>query len=72
MADPREVRISCIGVISCVRGDTQLIVSGYFTMTWDQVCTEFEAISYNWNPALWPSKAIRHWYVPTTTHYRPG
>ena len=32
-------------------------------MTWDQVCGDFEAISLNWDPALYPNTAIRHWYV---------
>jgi len=32
-------------------------------MTWDQVCGDFEAISLNWDPALCPDTAIRHWYV---------
>jgi calpain-7 len=32
-------------------------------MTWDQVCGDFEAISLNWDPALYANTAIRHWWV---------
>jgi hypothetical protein len=41
----------------------QADISGSFTMTWDQVCGDFEAISLNWDPALYPNTAIRHWWV---------
>lgn len=34
-------------------------------MTWDQVCGDFEMLSLNWDPALYPNTAIRHWYVFT-------
>jgi hypothetical protein len=36
-------------------------------MTWDQVCGDFEAISLNWRPQLFPNTAIRHWYVSLVT-----
>jgi len=35
-------------------------------MTWDQVCGDFEAISLNWDPALYPNTDIRHWLVVST------
>lgn len=36
---------------------------GSFMMSWDQVCGEFEMISLNWDPALFPNTAKRLWYV---------
>ncbi|WVQ83588.1 hypothetical protein IAT38_005729 [Cryptococcus sp. DSM 104549] len=32
-----------------------------FSMSWDRVCAEFEALHLNWNPALVPTVATRHW-----------
>lgn len=33
-------------------------------MTWDQVCSDFETLSLNWDPALFPNTATRHWTWP--------
>jgi calpain-7 len=35
--------------------------TGLFTMTWDEVCTEFSALNLNWDPALRPVNVKRHW-----------
>ncbi|KAK8861370.1 hypothetical protein IAR55_002189 [Kwoniella newhampshirensis] len=32
-----------------------------FTMSWDRVCSNFEALNLNWDPALKPVVATRHW-----------
>lgn len=42
--------------------------TGLFTMTWDEVCTEFDALNLNWNPSLRPVVAKRHWWV-SATHF---
>lgn len=34
-----------------------------FSMTWDEVCSKFATLNLNWNPALVPTTAERHWYV---------
>lgn len=33
-------------------------------MTWDQICSDFETLSLNWDPALFPNTATRHWTWP--------
>lgn len=38
--------------------------TGLFARTWDQICADFETLSLNWNPALLPVTAKRHWFVP--------
>lgn len=38
--------------------------SGSVMMTWDQVCSDFETLSLNWDPALFPNTASRHWTWP--------
>lgn len=43
---------------------------GSFKMTWDQVCGDFEAISLNWDPALFPNTARRVWCVADDRHPR--
>ncbi|OXB33391.1 calpain-like protease palB/RIM13 [Cryptococcus neoformans] len=35
-----------------------------FTMSWDQVCAEFEALHLNWKPSVMPNTATRHWSWP--------
>lgn len=32
-----------------------------FSMSWDQVCAEFEALHFNWKPSIMPNTATRHW-----------
>lgn len=33
-----------------------------FTMSWDEVCSKFETLNLNWDPALLPVTAERHWW----------
>ncbi|OCF58147.1 calpain-like protease palB/RIM13 [Kwoniella mangroviensis CBS 10435] len=40
-----------------------------FTMTWDQVCSEFEALHLNWKPDLMPVVTTRHWSWPKPKFY---
>lgn len=35
--------------------------TGLFSMMWDEVCANFDALHLNWNPELRPVHAIRHW-----------
>ncbi|KIR26024.1 calpain-like protease palB/RIM13 [Cryptococcus deuterogattii LA55] len=35
-----------------------------FSMSWDQVCAEFEALHFNWKPSIMPNTATRHWSWP--------
>ncbi|ORY29529.1 hypothetical protein BCR39DRAFT_531983 [Naematelia encephala] len=35
-----------------------------FHMTWDEVCTEFEALNVNWNPTTMPVLVKRYWSWP--------
>ena len=39
-------------------------LAGPTMMTWDQVCSDFETLSLNWDPALFPNTATRHWTWP--------
>ncbi|KLT45989.1 calpain-like protease palB/RIM13 [Cutaneotrichosporon oleaginosum] len=32
-----------------------------FTMSWDEVCSRFHTLNLNWDPALMPITAERHW-----------
>jgi len=32
-----------------------------FTMPWDEVCSRFETLNVNWDPALLPVVKDRHW-----------
>ncbi|WVR04018.1 hypothetical protein IAU60_001017 [Kwoniella sp. DSM 27419] len=46
------------------------------TMSWDRVCSEFEALHLNWKPDLLPVVATRHWSwskpSPSATVDQPG
>lgn len=32
-----------------------------FSMSWDEVCSKFETLNLNWDPALLPKTISRHW-----------
>ncbi len=33
-------------------------------MSWDEVCSKFHTLNLNWDPALLPVTAERHWSWP--------
>ncbi|EKD04298.1 hypothetical protein A1Q2_01329 [Trichosporon asahii var. asahii CBS 8904] len=35
-----------------------------FSMSWDEVCSKFETLNLNWDPALLPNTISRHWSWP--------
>ena len=37
------------------------MLEAIFTMTWDEVCSEFDALHLNWDPKVMPVTATRHW-----------
>lgn len=41
--------------------------SDTMTMSWDEVCSRFETLNLNWDPAMLPVTAVRHWYVVQLT-----
>ncbi|GMK56635.1 hypothetical protein CspeluHIS016_0304750 [Cutaneotrichosporon spelunceum] len=40
------------------------VVTYSFTMSWDEVCSKFHTLNLNWDPALLPVTAERHWSWP--------
>ncbi|WWD16725.1 hypothetical protein CI109_101156 [Kwoniella shandongensis] len=64
------VRLHAYGVVGMREKDGERILditdpgATAFTMAWDQVCAEFEALHLNWDPNLNPVVATRHWSWP--------
>lgn len=49
-----------------VRPLTRMV--GLFTMSWDEVCTQFGTLNLNWKPELRPVHVIRHWCETLSLH----
>lgn len=44
--------------------DCQPAAQGFtFSLSWDEVCTRFETLNLNWDPALLPVTISKHWWV---------
>ncbi|WRT65480.1 uncharacterized protein IL334_002423 [Kwoniella shivajii] len=64
------VRLHAYGVTSIREEDDERYVEVFdpgattFTMSWDGLCSEFEALHLNWKPEMMPISAARHWSWP--------
>ncbi|TXT11061.1 hypothetical protein VHUM_01812 [Vanrija humicola] len=45
-------------------GESNHVSKFSFSMAWDEVCSRFETLNINWDPALVPATATRHWSWP--------
>ncbi|WWC87652.1 uncharacterized protein L201_002542 [Kwoniella dendrophila CBS 6074] len=67
-------RLHAYGVVALREdGDERLVDvfdpgSTAFTMSWDRICLEFEALHLNWKSSLMPTVATRHWTWPKPTN----
>ncbi|WWC68846.1 uncharacterized protein I206_102782 [Kwoniella pini CBS 10737] len=47
--------------------------STLFTMSWDSICSNIQALHMNWKPNLMPNAATRHWtWAKPNTNYNTG
>ncbi|WWC60071.1 uncharacterized protein I303_102634 [Kwoniella dejecticola CBS 10117] len=64
------VRLHAYGVVALREEETERFVDVFdpgsttFTLSWDRICSEFEALHLNWKPTLMPTIATRHWSWP--------
>ncbi|OCF34623.1 calpain-like protease palB/RIM13 [Kwoniella heveanensis BCC8398] len=64
------VKLHAYGVLGLREDDDQRLLEVFdpgaatLWISWDQVCSDFEALHCNWNPNLKPVVATRHWSWP--------
>ncbi|WVW79913.1 hypothetical protein I302_101883 [Kwoniella bestiolae CBS 10118] len=72
------VRLHAYGVVALRDKGSERLVDVFdpgatsFTMSWDRICSEFEALHLNWKPDLMPMVATRHWSWPKPKSYSPS